>query len=277
MANTLAFPSTLRADIDKGVADHVSFQIIGSGLDEDIFKIHMYIPQGFQLGDSANFGTIDLGVLKATKDLITNSKEETNESDTEAIAIGAAVMKQLNLDVGGSADMAMQQAGAAINQGQELTFEGAAIRTFNFTFIMIAESAEEARLAKIIEHTFRKYMYAKKEKYSIKYPPLFRIKFLHGDEINRNLPMLFDSYLTGLTASYNTQGGNMFHADGTPTDIQLDLSFQEHKQLTRGDLYDIENVVPGQIQQTFEYPDVKTPTTYNEDGTVSGGGDHRGG
>ena len=275
MANTLAFPSTLRADIDKGVADHVSFQIIGAGLDEDIFKIHMYIPQSFQLGDSANFGTIDLGVLKATKDLITD-KKENKESDTEAIAIGAAVMKQLNLDVGGSADMAMQQAGAAINQGQELTFEGAAIRTFNFTFIMVAESAEEARLAKIIEHTFRKYMYAKKEKYSVKYPPLFRIKFLHGDEINRNLPMLFDSYLTGLTASYNTQGGNMFHADGSPTDIQLDLSFQEHKQLTRGDLYSIGNVPPGMIEQTFEYPDVKTPITQNDDGTTSGG-DLRGG
>ena len=100
MANTLAFPSTLRADIDNGVADHVSFQIIGAGLDEDIFKIHMYIPQSFQLGDSANFGTIDLGVLKATKDLVTD-KKENNESDTEAIAIGAAVMKQLNLDVGG--------------------------------------------------------------------------------------------------------------------------------------------------------------------------------
>ena len=256
MANTLAFPSTLRKDIDDGVADHVSFQIIGADLDEDIFKIHLYIPQSFSLGDSANFGTIDLGVMRATQSLISDSqKEEKNTSDTDALAIGAAVMKQLTGgDLGGGAtDMAMQQAGVAVNQGQELTFEGAAIRTFSFSFVMIAESAEEARLAKIIEHTFRKYMYGKAEKFAIKYPPLFRIKFLHGDEVNPHLPMLVDSYLTGLTASYNTQGGNMYHADGSPSDIQLELSFQEHRQLTRGDLYDLEDVRPGEIDQKFDY------------------------
>ena len=44
MANTIAFPTTLRADVDNNKANHVSFQIIGAGLDEDLFKIHLYIP-----------------------------------------------------------------------------------------------------------------------------------------------------------------------------------------------------------------------------------------
>lgn len=256
MANTIAFPSTLRADIDNGVANHVSFQIIGEELDEDIFKIHMYIPQSFSLGDTANFGTIDLGVINATKNLIDNSKEETNEADAEDIAIGAAVMGQLGLS-GSALDAAMQEQGVAINNQQTMTFEGSAIRTFSFSFVMIAESAQEARVAKTIEHTFRKYMYAKKQgetEFALKYPPVFRIKFLTGDEINKNMPRLFDSYLTGLTASYNTQGGNMFHADGSPSDIQLELSFQEQRQLTRSDLYDIEDVNPGEIEQNFTPP-----------------------
>jgi len=259
MANTIAFPSTLRKDIDDGTANHVSFQIIGGGLDEDLFKIHMYIPQGFSLGDTATFGSIDLGVINATKSLINNSKEEKNEADAEDIAIGASVMKNLGLDIGGSADAALVDQGIAINNQTTLTFEGSSIRTFNFSFILVAQSEAEARLAKTIEHTFRKYMYAKKEgEFAIKYPPIFRIKFLSGDEINTNMPKLFDSYLTGLTAAYNTQGGNMFHADGSPTDIQLDLAFQEQKQLTRSDLYDLEDVAPGSVQQDFTYPEQKT-------------------
>ena len=256
MANTIAFPSTLRTDIDNGVADHVSFQILGEELNEDIFKIHMYIPTNFALGDTANYGTIDLGVINATRNLIDNSKEESNEADAEDIAIGAAIMGQMGLS-GSTLDAAMQEQGVAINNQQTMTFEGSGIRTFNFDFIMVAESAEEARVAKTIEHTFRKYMYAKKQgetEFALKYPPVFRIKFLHGDEINKNMPKLFDSYLTGLTATYNSQGGNMFHADGSPSDIQLSLSFQEQRQLTRGDLYDLEDVDPGQIEQNFTPP-----------------------
>ena len=268
MANTIAFPSTLRKDIDDGVANHVSFQIIGAGLDEDLFKIHMYIPQGFQLGDSANFGSIDLGVINATKSLITDKKEEKGESDTENIAIGTAVLKQLNLDVGGASDAVMRDQGVALNNQTTLTFEGSSIRTFSFQFKMIASSQQEARIAKTIEHTFRKYMYAKKEgDFALKYPPIFRIKFLKGDQINKQLPKLFDSYLTGLTSSYNTEGGNMYHADGSPSDIELQLEFQEQRQLTREDLYDLENVEPAKIEQDFTYPDQRVEST----GEIRGG------
>ena len=261
MANTIAFPTTLRADVENNKANHVSFQIIGAGLDEDLFKIHLYIPQGFSLGDSANFGSIDLGVINTTKALSKKSGDEANTSDAEGFAIGAAVMKNLGLDQFGTTDAALLEQGIAINNQTTLTFEGSAIRTFSFSFILVAQSEEEAEIARTIENTFRKYMYAKKEgEFAIKYPPVFRIKFLSGDGINPNLPRLFDSYLTGLTASYNTQGGNMFHKNGAPSDISLELSFQEMQQLTRGDLYEIEDVEPGNIKQNFTYPESKSST-----------------
>ena len=44
------------------------------------------------------------------------------------------------------------------------------------------------------------------------------------------------SYLTQMTGTYNSSG-NAFHADGGPTEIDISLTFQESKALTREDLY----------------------------------------
>lgn len=260
MANTIAFPSTLRKDIDDGVANHVSFQIIGDGLDSDLFKIHLYIPPNFSLGDSANFGSIDLGMINAVTKINENTNEETgatNDADLEAIGIGASIVKAIGADQFGAADATLQQKGIAVNNATTLTYEGSAIRTFSLGFTLVTESADEAKTVKTIENTFRKYMYAKKQgEYILKYPPVFRIKFMKGDEVNEFLPHLFDSYLTGMTVGYNSQS-NIFHADGSPVDTTIELSFQEQRQLTREDLYSIDDVSPGEIVPNRTYPPQK--------------------
>lgn len=260
MANTIAFPSTLRKDIDDGVANHVSFQIIGDGLDSDLFKIHLYIPPNFSLGDSANFGSIDLGMINAVTKIDENTNKETgatNDADLEAIGIGASIVKAIGADQFGAADATLQQKGIAVNNATTLTYEGSAIRTFSLGFTLVTESADEAKTVKTIENTFRKYMYAKKQgEYILKYPPVFRIKFMKGDEVNEFLPHLFDSYLTGMTVGYNSQS-NIFHADGSPVDTTIELSFQEQRQLTREDLYSIDDVSPGEIVPNRTYPPQK--------------------
>lgn len=260
MANTIAFPSTLRKDIDDGVANHVSFQIIGDGLDSDLFKIHLYIPPNFSLGDSANFGSIDLGMINAVTKIDENTNKETgatNDADLEAIGIGASIVKAIGADQFGAADATLQQKGIAVNNATTLTYEGSAIRTFSLGFTLVTESADEAKTVKTIENTFRKYMYAKKQgEYILKYPPVFRIKFMKGTEVNEFLPHLFDSYLTGMTVGYNSQS-NIFHADGSPVDTTIELSFQEQRQLTREDLYSIDDVSPGEIVPNRTYPPQK--------------------
>jgi len=262
MANTIAFPSTLRKDIDDGTANHVSFRIIGDGLDSNLFKIHLYIPPNFSLGDSANFGSIDLGMINAVTErdsLRKKAKDEgKNEADIEAIGIGSMILKSIGVDQFGAADAAMQKAGVAVNNATTLTYEGSSIRTFTLGFTLVTESAEEAQVVRVIENTFRKYMYAKKEgEYILKYPPVFRIKFMKGTEVNEFLPHLFDSYLTGMTVSYN-ESSNIFHADGSPVDTSIELSFQEQRQLTRDDLYSVDDVAPGDISPNRTYPPQKS-------------------
>ena len=266
--STIAFPHSLRQDIEDGTANHVSFQILGAGLDENIFKIHMYIPQNFAVGDSANFGSLDVGTLNEASRLVKESREEgtIDEEKLEALGLGATLIKNLGLDQFGVSDKKLLDRGIALNQGTTLTFEGASVRQFTFTFKMVAESAEESETMRVIEHTFRKYMYAKKTNEAfLEYPAAFRIKFLKGNKINKHLPRIFDSYLSGVTATYN-ESGNMFFANGAPSDMTLELSFQEQKQLTRGDLYNIDDVDPNNISQNITYPEVKTESQENPKG-----------
>ena len=264
MSSIIAFPSTLGESVTKG-GNHVSFEIIGSEFNTDVFKIHLYIPSGFALGDGANFGSIDLGVINAAESMIKKDDKgkNANVGELEATAIGSALLQKMGIgsDLNAGA-AAAAKAGVAINPQTTLTYEGANIRQFELSFQLVASSAKEAETIRVIEHTFRKYMYAKKEgDFALKYPPLFRVKFMKGKEVNKFLPFLFDSYLTGLNATYNSDG-NMYHKDGAPTDVTLSLSFQEQRQLTRDDLYHVPGEggserPPSQVQQKFDYPDAK--------------------
>jgi hypothetical protein len=260
MSSIIAFPHTLGQEVSKG-GHHVSFEIIGKEFDSDVFKIHLFIPSGISLGDGANFGNIDLGTINA----IQNSTDKKNEAtDLEAIAIGAALMQKMGVgDDLNAAAATTVKAGVALNNQSTLTYEGASIRTFELSFNLVASNSKEAETIRVIEHTFRKYMYAKREgEFALKYPPLFRIKFMKGKKVNEYMPFIFDSYLTGLTASYNNNA-NMFHKDGAPTDLTLALSFQEQRQLTRDDLYHVPGEggaerPPSNVQQKFDYPKSKS-------------------
>ncbi len=264
MSSIIVFPSTLGESVTKG-GNHVSFEIIGSEFDTDVFKIHLYIPSGFALGDGANFGSIDLGVINAAESMIKKDDKgkNSNVGELEATAIGSALLNKMG--IGGdlnAAGAAAVKAGVAVNPQTTLTYEGANIRQFELSFQLVASSAKEAETIRVIEHTFRKYMYAKREgDFALKYPPLFRVKFMKGKKVNKFLPFLFDSYLTGLNVTYNSDG-NMYHKDGAPTDVTLSLSFQEQRQLTRDDLYHVpekgeSEKPPGQVQQKFDYPNTK--------------------
>lgn len=265
MSSIIAFPHTLGAEVSKG-GHHVSFEIIGKEFDSDVFKIHLYVPSGVSLGDGANFGNIDLGTINAVQGMMKKDEEGNKKlaTDLEATAIGTALMQKMGIgDDLSVAAASTVKAGVALNNQSTLTYEGASIRTFELSFNLVASNSKESETIRIIEHTFRKYMYAKREgEFALKYPPLFRIKFMKGKKVNEYMPFIFDSYLTGLTASYNNNA-NMFHKDGAPTDLTLALSFQEQRQLTRDDLYHVPGKggserPPSNVQQKFDYPKSKT-------------------
>jgi hypothetical protein len=245
----LNFPFDLADQIEKGV-NYVAFKTIHLNNPEAGEMCFMYMPKGLSVTDGASYSGVDLGVNKTMKALGAElGVGGAKKLETEDAMVGMLSMAK---KMGGTAEAGatekMMALGVAANPFTNMAFDSMAIRTFGFDFQLISESADEAKEAKDIENWFRKNMYAAKAgQLTVKYPPKFRIIFMMGEERNKFLPFIQDCYCTGLDSTYN-DSGNMFHADGSPVEQSIKLSFTEAKVLTQDDLY-----TPGSESLEYHY------------------------
>tara|TARA_R110000764_G_scaffold65229_2_gene136786 strand:- start:14856 stop:15722 length:867 start_codon:yes stop_codon:yes gene_type:complete len=231
MTKLYVFPEALRekADSFKGFP-HVSFEMVQRAMPEAV-KIHLYVPQGFSVPDAASYGSIDLGLMGND-----TAVSDDQIKDVSNLKAGAALDAA---GLGALTPAAQKQAinkGIALNPNTAVQFDTVSLRTFEFSFKMVAESAAEAHQIFLIENLFRKALYPTRQGALLKYPPTFQIQFLHGDQINSYMPRIMESYLVGFNTVYNASS-NMYHADGSPSEVDITLSFQETELITREKLY----------------------------------------
>tara|TARA_R110000851_G_scaffold327907_1_gene497957 strand:- start:33 stop:869 length:837 start_codon:yes stop_codon:yes gene_type:complete len=237
----LTFPETLRSRVSEDGFPHVSFSMARKGVPE-FTQIHLFVPVGIGSNDGMNYGSAELGIggmvanAALNGDSVTTADVKSNVIKNTTGVMGAVP------GIGGFAKAAELKSGLIVNPYTATTFEGVNVRQFEFAFKLVPTSAAESVTAHDIENAFRKYMYPKDiGAGSLEYPPTFRIKFMAGGKVNKYMPRIIDTYLTGMTASYNATG-NSFHAnDGklgaAPVEVDLTLSFQEVRAITRDDLY----------------------------------------
>lgn len=232
MTKLYVYPENLRSKADsfKGYP-HVSFEMLQRALPENI-KVHLYVPQGFSVPDAASYGSIDLG-------LVGNNDQEQSATDLEDLGIVKAGAFLEAVGAEGLAPGAQKkaiEAGVALNPNTTLQFDNIQLRSFSFEFKMVSESAEEAQQIFLIENLFRKALYPTRQGALLKYPPTFKIQFLHGDQVNSFMPTIMESFLVNLSTTYNA-GSNMYHADGSPSEVDISMTFQETTIVTREKLY----------------------------------------
>tara|TARA_R110002153_G_scaffold39139_1_gene112887 strand:- start:2306 stop:3079 length:774 start_codon:yes stop_codon:yes gene_type:complete len=233
----IVFPARLRTEVDGGAA-FVRFKTKNG--DDIGSSVHLFVPQGFSMPDAANYGTMDLGILGGLEstggDLTTVTEADIKG---QATSIGALVGSFVNAGGQSAAlgGMAALRKGLASNPFTETQYNNSNIRSFGFTFKLISESEEEADTALEIEHYFRENMYPEKSgAFTLKYPNRFSIEFYNGSEINKYMPFINECYLVSLNTTYNATG-NAFHTKGQPVEVDIALTFQETKALTRSGLY----------------------------------------
>ena len=236
----ITFPRSLRSMIDDGLP-HVCFSLTGKAakeITEELERIHLFIPSGFQVSDGANFNGIELGLVSAAEKISKSDKKAADVFDgTDKTVMALKAIEGVTGDAGGASAAAAMKEGVAFNPQTALAFEGVNLRTFAFGFSLVPESADEAEDARRIENFFRKYMYPESTTgFSLKYPPKFKIQFFVGEKENPFYPMIHDCYLAGVEATFNPDS-NAFFIDGQPTAVDISLSFSEAKMLTRTDLY----------------------------------------
>lgn len=237
----LTFPETLRSKVSEDGFPHVSFSMARKGVPE-FNQIHLFIPSGITSNDGMNYGAQELGMAG----MFANSAVQGDKVG------GADVVSRITKEakggaggipgIGGMATSSELKSGIVVNPYTATTFEGVNVRTFDFAFKLVPTSSGESKTAHEIESIFRKYMYPKEVGAgSLEYPPTFRIKFMAGGKVNKYMPRIIDTYLTAMAVNYNPTG-NSFHAnDGdlgaAPVEVDMNLTFQEVRPVTRDDLY----------------------------------------
>jgi len=203
--------------------------------------IFLYQPPGVTVNDNAQYTAMNVGTIRGGVNLLKNIRDEKKITRGDQVALGLMSKEKL-LSPGSSVDKitsgAAMRAGVASNPYTRTAFEGIDVRGYTFAFRLVAESLKEQNQIRYIERTFRKFLYPKRAgAVALVYPPLCDITFYSEGKRNEYMPNIKPSYLTSLEAVYNETATAMHKDTGAPLELNLTMSFQEERVLTRDDLY----------------------------------------
>jgi hypothetical protein len=251
MSTPIVFPSDLRSLSGNQSYPQIEFTVHEDDRGGNTFtSIYLPMPGSVQFSDGGTYGTIDLGSiaagggLDALSDLMGGYSDDgsnlmntaTQQFHSLATRIKATLASKLP---GVDKETAMFAQKKVKSPNQNTTFQGNKLRSFSFSFKLIARSQADTNAIAAIQQMFRRYAYAGSSADApnvvLDYPPLWQIKFLLGDAENPYLPKIFACYLETFGCSFN-QDQNIFRNDGSPFDASFQLTFQETRVLTRNDI-----------------------------------------
>jgi hypothetical protein len=211
----------------------------------DSFSVWLPAPSNIAWNDGMTPGDFSKSALfEGAKQLI--GKLFNREGDAEVgmsagdIAKSSAVL--LKGKLGGFGEKAFYEARIIQNPNTRTTFQGHPVRQFSFNFKFIPRTEKEAKQVRALVKAFSRNIYASTSgqlgsaAFALNYPPTWKIRFIRGDSENPYVPKIYESFLTAVTSTLNSEGA-FWHEDGAPKSIDLTLTFQETRTLDRN-LYD---------------------------------------
>ena len=250
-AEGLMYPLELRSQSQRPCIEFTAYDT--SSGDVQLKTIWFPCPAGIEISDQATYNTIDLGALGgALNQAIEAGKSAAGGAKGKFKAGSNALLGQVKdarageiaaiaaMALPGYGDKLQFKAKTILNPNTNTTFSGNSVRSFTFAFKMIARSESEAKEIQKIHQTFRKYTYAdsngNQQNLTLRYPPVWRIRFLDGQKNeNKYIPKIYSCYLQGVQSSFNSTAP-VFHTDGSPLEVDVSISFQETRALTRFDI-----------------------------------------
>lgn len=215
-------------------------------------SVTLYMPSNIGVNDNLSYDNADTGMggmLLNAAGSSANAGEFIDGLKKNAKPIAQRMVSQQLGEmagskgmVGGAAAQALINAGEVVNPHTQMLFKAPALRQFSFNFKMIPRSVAEAKQIIEIVKFFRVAAYPELsndngktvEMSTYKFPDIFQISYImtkNGKE-NPNLIKYIDSYLTAVTVTYNATAP-VFFDNGMPSEIDLQLTFQESKAINR--------------------------------------------
>ena len=232
--------------------------------------INLYMPQ-FTFADGVNYDNAEMGIAGAMalagKDGRAGDLTEAAGSllkstiadvmsgggaTSDVISLGLQRLKNLPLGIG---DLFVKNAGITsaasrlkLSPNIRVVFNSTNLRSFSFSFNLIASSEKEADEIEKIIKKFRTELYPEAlsavindipVEIGLRFPNRFLIGLYYGFNADGTPNPIYHKikpcYLTGLTTTYN-KSQNGAHVGGKPFEVDLTLTFQESRQLDQKDI-----------------------------------------
>lgn len=119
---------------------------------------------------------------------------------------------------------------SAPNPKKEQMFRGVDFRNFTFSYEFFPRSQQEANNILGIIKTFKYHMHPEfidNQQFLFSYPSEFDIKFYKNGEENTRINKITSCVLVDLSINYTPSGVFNTFADGTPTQINVNMTFKE--------------------------------------------------
>ncbi len=229
-------------DIDGG-RPYIQFTI----LDSKQTQILLPQPPGLSVQDGAVYGTLDLSLISGSGETFSNavgalSGDQSVTSGSikeEATALGLlskeTVQGAFGVDINQIGTVAALNQRVAVNKYQRTTYETQNIRAFSFAFKFAAQNKDESDVIKKIETAFRNATYPTKVGgIALKYPPPIQVQFKIGENLNKAMPTIYRTQITGFNTTFN-QSTNAFFKDGQPIEVDMSIELQEDTQLFKNE------------------------------------------
>jgi len=218
-----------------------------------------YIPTGYNISDSIRYQSAQGGLVGYLIDRFADGSitdiapEDITEVATQNVdALAATAAAGLGAVAGGIGGAAVggfftqaaitgevqnrfrRAEGKTVNPREYMMFEAPDLRTFSFDFSMIPQSENEANDVIRIIRFFRLASYPELSAtgYAYLFPDLFKITIGNNDSMIR-IP---EVACTGVEVTYNPNALSYFTRGNIPVQIDISLSFQEMKAITRADI-----------------------------------------
>ena len=237
------------AKVVSKVAGGVSGVAVGAAMaTSDILKkdttyrisdaIALYVDGPPTVKYSMNYANKELGTLLG---VLSGSVEGSMKGVGEAGAATGATLAKLP-GAFGAADVGSAlsaSSGAALNPFKETVFESVDFRSFAFKYKFFPKNKKESDDVYSIINTFKFHMHPEMSegKLFFIYPSEFNISYYFGSEGNGYFHKFATCVLENMDVSY---GGEQFSSfrDGSPTEINMSLTFRELEILTKNMIQD---------------------------------------
>jgi len=237
---TLVFPDEIRSQTDRPCIQFTAY----NRNDGVATRHHIFLPApaGLAFSDGAQFDAETLGAKAQAASI---AMGQGSNGTSLGGSINAIVNKAMSFTGQGSTSEFARK--SLVNPNTNTAFKSNDLRTFNFSFQLMPRSAAESDTIRLIQQKFRGFTYASQtsdgSSANLDYPPVWTIRFLDfksktGENIF--IPRIFSCYLTAVAANFNSQNPLYFN-DSAPSSLDLSLTFQETRALTRNDIEDMEN------------------------------------